>query len=543
MVHRRLLSLLAAVALLTGVLAVAGSAGLAGPSTKPPTRQEIADMILNSKAGDTMTASAKLGFQLLFGKGQRSGAATQDQLAAAPQPALAQNAAPATPGLPNVRVNNPAEDSNAVDQTTQSETAIAVSGSNVAVGFNDSQHGLLFLTAGANLDGVASSTNGGTSFTDLGWVPNNPGDVNLGDPWLAADGAGNFYYSSLTAEAATASLLVGVSKSTDGGKTWSPLKPIPPPGGQMFYSADKDALTVGPSGTLFDVWDDFTFNKVAGPLSGLPVARSTDGGQSWSVSYASQIPIFPGCGFDQWIGAQPLVTPDGTVYDAAERLTVSNPSCQFPPPPQTQSIWIFASKDGGATWGPGVKIADVGSSTQGMGAFQLGPGKFMRNIEFPTLAARKGKIYAAWNDGTSGHSHIMVGTSADGGTSWTTTAVTSGSLDEAQPALTADNSGVYVLYYQIGLGTNGEGALDAWVSRSENGTSWSAKRVSNQSFPGVFTVPQFDPIIAPAYMGDYIAATSDGSTRYFAWGDNRDVVTNWLWPQGRNDPDVFFAKK
>jgi hypothetical protein len=67
--------------------------------------------------------------------------------------------------------------------------------------------------------------------------------------------------------------------------------------------------------------------------------------------------------------------------------------------------------------------------------------------------------------------------------------------------------------------------------------------VSNQSFPGVFTVPQFDPIIAPAYMGDYIAATSDGSTRYFAWGDNRDVVTNWLWPQGRNDPDVFFAKK
>jgi hypothetical protein len=30
-------------------------------------------------------------------------------------------------------------------------------------------------------------------------------------------------------------------------------------------------------------------------------------------------------------------------------------------------------------------------------------------------------------------------------------------------------------------------------------------------------------------------------TGYFAWGDNRDVETNALWPQGRHDPDVFFA--
>jgi len=81
------------------------------------------------------------------------------------------------------------------------------------------------------------------------------------------------------------------------------------------------------------------------------------------------------------------------------------------------------------------------------------------------------------------------------------------------------------------------------VSNSKSGTSWTPNHVTSQSFPGVYTLPQFDPIIALTYMGDYIANVSDGTHQYFAWGDNRDSVTNFLWPQGRHDPDVFFAKQ
>ena len=62
-----------------------------------------------------------------------------------------------------------------------------------------------------------------------------------------------------------------------------------------------------------------------------------------------------------------------------------------------------------------------------------------------------------------------------------------------------------------------------------------------KSSPGVFTVSRFDPIIAFAYMGGYIANVSDGSHVYLAWGDNRDKVFNVLWPNGRNDPNVYFA--
>jgi len=107
-----------------------------------------------------------------------------------------------------------------------------------------------------------------------------------------------------------------------------------------------------------------------------------------------------------------------------------------------------------------------------------------------------------------------------------------------QPALSADGSGVHLLYYQ----RNPNNTLDVLVGNSKNGTRFATKRVTTQSFPGTLTVPQFDPIIAFGYMGDYIANVSDGSHQYFAWGDNRDTVTDPLYPNGRSDPDVFFAK-
>ena len=36
------------------------------------------------------------------------------------------------------------------------------------------------------------------------------------------------------------------------------------------------------------------------------------------------------------------------------------------------------------------------------------------------------------------------------------------------------------------------------------------RRVTNHPFPGVLNVKQFDPLIIPFYMGDYIANVSDG---------------------------------
>jgi hypothetical protein len=537
------------------VVAAGVTAGSAASPYSPPSKQEIAKRILGSAAGKSLTPTARIAFEAIA-RGDHRAVPDSAGLGA---PAAGRQAKGAKPGggpLPNVRVNNPGEDTNSIDQTTQSETSLAVSGSNVAVGFNDSQQSLLALTAGSNLSGVSYSTDGGQTFTDGGTLPNAPGKNNFGDPWLATDKNGTMYYSNLVFDLANFNLLVGVAKSTDGGKTWSQATPIPPPAGNEFgYQSDKDALTTGGPGNLYDVWDDFTttFDPTTGIFtvySGLPVAHSTDGAGSWSIAYADKTVLFTfdpnakqqSCSFHQYIGAQPWVGSDGTVYDAALKFGVDDPTCTGAP--FTEEEWIFASHDGGQTFPQRVKIANVSPSTGFLfGAFQLGPGQFMRNLELPTLAERSGNLYAAWNDGASGHSHVVLATSSDGGATWSTSPVTSGDNDEAQPALSADASGLHLLYYEISPVGDGTSQLDVLVSNSKNGNKWTTSRVNSQSFPGVYTLPQFDPIIAFTYMGDYIANVSDGTHQYFAWGDNRDSVSNFLWPQGRHDPDVFFARQ
>jgi BNR/Asp-box repeat. len=447
-----------------------------------------------------------------------------------------QGAAAAIPT--NVLVNDPSADSRELDQTTQSETTIAAHGPNLVTGYNDSQQALIALTAGADLTGYSYSTNGGASWTDGGTLPNDPGNVNLGDPWLASTSNGDFFYSTLMLS--LNGISVGVARSSNGGRTWAtPVQILPNLGANGFESADKPALTSGPNpkgGTvLYDAWDDAACNDTT-CFNGLPVAHSTDGGRSWKVVYADKVPQdISGCSFTQYIGSQPLVLANGTLDVAAEKISTIDPHCNGAP--FEFSEVLFTSTDGGHTFSAGQEIASV-TPAFADGALTLGPGELMRTIEFPTIADRGGVLYVAWNDGRrSNHSHIALASSANGGRSWDLSFVTHGTGDEVQPALTADASGLHLLYY----GRTGH-TLDVYEANSTNASSWSTQRISSQSSPGVPTLPQFDPILAFGYMGDYIANVQDGPHHYFAWGDNRHVVKDLLWPGGRHDPDVFFAK-
>ena len=517
-----------------------GLIGGSAASPKPPfTKQDAAKKVLASGASKNLTAPARA-YIAATARGDRNLSADSSGLGRKGNKVA--SAKPVGGGsLPNVRVNNPAADHAGVGQTTQSETAIAVSGSNVAVGYNDSAGGIVSYVAGDNLTGYSYSTDGGQTFTDGGPLPNYAGNVNVGDPWLTADSAGNMYFSNLTIDGDTGLLMIGVSTSTDGGKTWTASRTIPMAPNILFAFADKDAIVAGPgNGNLYVAWDDQNFDQLGNFSLGLPVAHSTDGGQTWTTTYATNFTFGADCSFQQEIGAQPFVI-GGTVYVAAEQFKVDDPDCSGGTFSNNEVVYV--SKDSGATWKQGASIP-ITPSTQ-IGAFVLGPSQYMRNIEFPTVAGFKGNVYMAWNDGGdgSGHSHIRLAQldssgNVVGNTSW----VTSGANDEAQPSLAGDSS-LHVTYYQISTGADGNGLLDVFTSSSNNGNSWKTQRVTSQSFPGVYTVPNFDPLIAFAYMGDYIASTSDGQHVYMAWGDNRDIVKDFLWPNGRNDPDVFFAKQ
>jgi hypothetical protein len=546
---RRLSTLVAAALILS--LAFGAGISSAAPTGKKLTREQIATKLLTRQNGRLYSSSARLALlSIAHGGAHEPAEAERGASLGKVSKATGGVAASGTP-LSNVRVNDPATDSHQPDQTTQSETAIAVAGNNVVVGYNDSQQTLPVIVASTNLSGVSYSSDGGATFTDGGSLPLTPEFVNFGDPWLASDRAGNFYYSQLQLDYFNGNLDIGVTKSTNGGRTWSSPAAITRPPFDIFYTGDKDAMAIGRDpkqasrDNIYVAWDDDLFDfstctDVACPeLLGLPVARSIDGGATWQVTYADRVALdfnATGCSFQQYIGANPIVNPkNGDLYVTAERIAVDDPTCEGGT--LTFDISAFRSTDGGATFGSRVKIADVTSSFPD-GLLKLADSQYIRNLEFPSSAFFNNALYVAWNDGASGNSHIRLGKSTNG-SNWTISSATQGSNDEFQPALSADAAGLHLLYYQ----RNNNNTLDAVAANSTNGTSFTARRVSSQSFPGVSTIPQFDPIIAFGYMGDYIANVSDGTHQYFAWGDNRDRVTNFLWPSGRNDPNVYFAKQ
>jgi hypothetical protein len=539
------------VAVTVGVLIASGllaTGGSAAPTPARPTKQEIARRLLQRRA-QFMTPPARTYLGMLANGNRSFSQEPEASAAKAGQPQA--RAAAAGERLPaaafaNVRVNDPGGDRR-IDQTTQSETTIAVHGNNVAVGYNDSQQTLLFLTAAASITGFSFSTDGGRTFTDGGALPDAPGQVNVGDPWLASDRAGRFSYATLAFDQFI-NLGVSVARSDNGGRTWHAPVELIHGADYGFYQGDKEAMTAGRDpvvasrDNLYVAWDDFFCDpSFVDCVTGLAVARSTDHGATWQLVYADQAPLFgPGCSFQQYIGAQPFVdSRDGTLYVAAERIAVDDPDCVGAP--QVRSEVIFKSTDGGQSFGPRVTIATASPAARGADGVTdvlfLDPGRAIRTIEFPVIARVGGTLSVAWNDGAQGPSHIRLARSTDGGATWSLSWATSGTANELQPALSGDAEGLHLLYYRVG----GNNRINV-VLQDRSGATTRVRRVTTRSFPGVFNAPQFDPIIAFFYMGDYLANVSSRGHRLFAWGDNRDIVRNQLWPQGRNDPDVFFAR-
>ena len=557
-------------ALLLGVSASAAPQ----PASHPLTPRQMAQLVLErTQGGRFLSAQAHLGIQLLASGSTGISPPQQQpdsgQLRQAHAVANAQVQTQTAAALPlccasNVRVNNPAEDSHGVDQTTESEPAIAVTagGNNIVVAFNDSQLALPYTTAGLNFAGYSVSTDGGLTFTDKRALPNPASDYragnNLGDPSLATDSAGNVYYSTLSLDLADSAIGVSVGKSSNGGQSFS--KPVwLSPMNEFGYMADKPRVASGPDPTVarYNVyvgWNDFfgDFNACPnGYMSGLAFSRSVDGGAHYSpVQHLDQFcnPASPGgpsnCTFDQYTGADPVVDKNSaTLYLAAWHVHGDNPSCTSPPPPNSTTFEqrLFKSTDGGVTWSGPKKIADVNHVFfWGL----LGPGKFVRTADFPDMVVSGNKLYVVWNDArcdqVSCLSHIVTATSSDSGQSFASPAgVTTGTMIELQPQISLDSAGLHVLYLQLGATT-----FNAVVSNSLNGgASWTAQRVSNAGSQGVFTLPQFDPMADPGYMGDYLANVSFNNHRYFAWGDNRNTLTDFMYPAGRKDPDVYFAKQ
>jgi hypothetical protein len=507
----------------------------------------------------------------------------------------------------NVQVNDPNLDNiqffpDAVpaqrpfEGSIQSETSVATFGSDVVVGFNNSadqpvvetaSHGLAFVHR--FLSGVGVSHDGGQTWTETSLPPIPGSPFTFGDPALAVDRQGNFFYASLGANAAGQSL-VFVGRSTDRGRTFQPgvTVAIDPGSDKEWIAAGKDPLHPTRD-NVYVTWTSFKANS-----SQLMLGRSTDGGQTWTTST-----IF--APVDNGVESAFLQFSNPVVDPATGRLFIpflhgGDSDADF--------VKMLISDDGGQTFHfsnfnqPGVAdptafpvvtpgtLADCGTT----GGFRtvlhsgadLGGGRFglprfenaTRLITQPATAVVNGRVFVALNASSSptfgdpnSTSSILLLFSPDGGATWqgpfTVAAASAAQPQHVHPSITVDRLGLRVTvgyYSQLASGQLRFDAASALVVGVRKalvvGLHNTAVGPAFDLIPSNIPIPtaanpnlttNYDRTIRPCYdIGEYQSATRTLDDRaILAWGDNRNSWTSP--PQSpaagtHSQPDVFAAR-
>jgi hypothetical protein len=302
---------------------------------------------------------------------------------------------------------------------------------------------------------------------------------------------GVWIISSLTI--ASSSTQVVVSRSTDGGASWS--HPIVV---RQSASLDKNWITCDSTstsphyGNCYIEWDDNGNNNL------ILMSASADGGLTWSL------PLSP-AGAPNGLGGQPLVQPNGTVV--VPFLSNSN------------AIQSFNSTNGGTSWGSLAQVAAVNAHSVAGG---------LRSLSLPSAQMdAAGTIYVVWEDcsfrASCSTNDLVMSTSADG-TTWSSPAripidATSSTVDHFIPGLGIDPAtggstahlGLTYYYYPQANCTVATCALFVgFISSSDSGTNW------NTSTPvaGPMSLSWLPSTDSGLMVADYISTSFAGGKAY-----------------------------
>jgi hypothetical protein len=262
---------------------------------------------------------------------------------------------------------------------------------------------------------VARSSDGGRTWTPA-FFNFNSGTGRFNDkPYIAVDtNPGSPFRDTVYAAWDNASLNNGkssandvilVSRSTDGGRTFSAAVAASGTGGGPRAVIGADPF-VAPDGTLHVAWHDVTGNQIA-------EASSADGGQSFGPTRAispTRVPfdvaipaqdvrgalVYPACGADASAG------PDrGNLYCSWMDQT----------PARGTDIFVSRSADGGSTWGTRLRVND---DPAGVANDQFN--------QWLSVDPSDGSVNLSWNDTRNDPAHlstdIFYARSTDGGLSF-----------------------------------------------------------------------------------------------------------------------------
>jgi hypothetical protein len=387
---------------------------------------------------------------------------------------------------------------------------------------NGGAHGLVTATSH---DGGSTWTESWAHFsTCSGGTAANGGDYDrASDPWVTFAPNGDVHQISLSASADVTVSAVLVSKSVDGGDTWSePITLARNVSGFSFGPGfnDKESITADPTNAnyVYAVWDrsrfpsdnaDLTAQMNAASIRGdIIFTRTTDGGQTWETPRD----ILGGNQNEFTIGNQIAVLPNGTLVDIFEDL---NGSGAQPSPNQFHQS-VIRSTDKGVTWS---KVIDI--STDGSVAVRdpdTGAG-IRAGAGLPDIGvSTNGTLYAVWSDGRfSGFAHddVALSRSTDGGLTWSTPIKVNASpagVAAFTPSVDVASDGtVAVTYYDFRNNTPNPSTLptDAFAVFSHDGGSTFGGEVR-------LTKHSFDLDLAPRagglFLGDYVGLSHAGAT-------------------------------
>ncbi len=384
-------------------------------------------------------------------------------------------------------------------------------------------------SAAAGGDNTASF-NGGKIHTlpGFGKLARDLGITNLasdGDPTIAFSRAGVAYYGSLAGVRGivTNSELLTVSRSTDGGATWSGPVLATDKTNPVDFNDKINLWVDAGAGSPFagNVYVSWTlFQGGPGRAEPIMLSRSTDGGQTFSP--ARQLtPAHNNNSIGGRQGSAIRTAANGDVYVFFESGTEINGT-------KTSAQMFVKSTDGGQSFSKqqvASTVVDIPSPL---------PGSSFRNDSFPSvdIDQTSGKVYVAWADFRNGRGQVMLTTSSDGGGSWTAAATV---LDVAGRsaffpgvAVSPDGSKVTVATQALDAkpaGTApGAGVVhyDSYLVESVGGGTFSAplKLSSASSDPDGSSTNG----LTAQFQGDYNTLISDNTHAWFIWTDARGAT-------------------